>query len=62
LGKGCKVGLCPLRAASLQILEAGTVTFSLARLPGHELKRPLLILGTSYTMTAISEMVRKYRS
>jgi hypothetical protein len=36
LGKGCKVGLCPLlQAASLQILEAGTVTFSLARLPGR---------------------------
>ena len=37
LGKGCKVGFCPLRAASLQILEAGTVAFFLARLPGREL-------------------------
>jgi hypothetical protein len=27
LGKGCKVVFCPLRAASLLILEAGTVAF-----------------------------------
>ena len=32
-----KVGFCPLQAASLQILEAGTVALSLARLPGREL-------------------------
>jgi len=37
VGKGCKVGFCPLRAASLQTLEAGTVAFFLARLPGREL-------------------------
>jgi hypothetical protein len=30
-----KVGFCPLQAVSLQTLEAGTVTFSLARLPGR---------------------------
>ena len=34
-----KVGFCPLQAVSLQVLEAGTVTFSLARLPDAELKR-----------------------
>src|SRR5579862_1273183 len=28
-----KVGFCPLQAVSLQLLEAGTVTFSLVRLP-----------------------------
>jgi hypothetical protein len=32
-----KVGFCPLQAASLQLLEAGTVAFSLARLPGRKL-------------------------
>jgi hypothetical protein len=37
LGKGCKVGLCPqLQAVSLHILEASTVAFFLARLPGRQ--------------------------
>jgi hypothetical protein len=30
-----KVGFCPLQAASLQTLEAGTAAFFLARLPGR---------------------------
>ena len=46
-------------AASLQTLEAGTVTFSLARLPRRK-SRLLLILKTSYAMDCHLEMVRKY--
>ena len=37
IGGKAEGGFLPLRAASLQILEAGTVAFYLARLPGREL-------------------------
>jgi hypothetical protein len=46
LGKGCKVGLCPLlQAISLQFLEAGTAAFFLARLPLGQYRAETLDTG-----------------
>jgi hypothetical protein len=60
LGERLQGGFCPLRAASLQILESSTVTLSLARLP--ECQTTALILDIPSSQAARNRLNLLYRS